>query len=59
MGVRTRTYTIVTPYELYRCVLGMSFRVSNTEIARNEGIMLKLSNGIFEDDIVIMEYCDE
>jgi len=59
MSTRTMTYAIVTPYELYRCVLGARFKVFNSDLTAERGVMLKLSNGVFEDDLVVMEYVNE
>lgn len=56
---RTRTYVVVSPYELYRCVLTLrGFRIKNYgELDR--GILLLLMPGYYEDDVVFLEYIDE
>lgn len=56
---RTKTYAVVTPYDLYRCVLIRDWWVANVEKDFNyPGIMLRLSSIIYEDDYVMMENCD-
>lgn len=55
----SRTYALINTENLYVLVLKHGFRVKNYSKDFKTGMGVVVNNGVFEDDIVVMEYPDE